>query len=462
MAFRPRFNAPSLPEAYRTINVGVAGWLRRFLAFSGPAYLISVGYMDPGNWATDLEGGSRFGYQLLWVVLLSSLMAMLLQTLCARLGIATCRDLAQSCRETYKKPANIALWLGCEVAIVACDLAEVIGSAVALNLLFGFPLVLGVLVTGLDVLLLLGLLRFGFRKIEALVLTLVLTISASFAYEVLLARPDWHGVAGGLVHPYLPRQAVLVAVGILGATVMPHNLYLHSSLVQTRAFEETDEGRREAIRSSTWDTIIALGGAFFVNAAILVVSASVFHGSRVVADFAEAPNLLRPVLGGAAATIFSVALLASGQSSTITATLAGQIVMEGFLQIRIAPWLRRMVTRGLAIIPAVLMVSSKGGGTGGWIVISQVVLAMQLPFAMIPLVMFTSDRKKMGTFVNPVWLKVAGYVCGAIIIALNIYLLKDQISLMWLIIGAAVIGAFSVWVMLGYREQSQEISEENA
>jgi len=358
MAIRPKFNAPSLPEAYRSVNVGATGWLRKFLAFSGPAYLVSVGYMDPGNWATDLEGGSRFGYQLLWVILLSNLIAMLLQTLSARLGVVTCRDLAQACRDTYKKPANIALWLACEIAIVACDLAEVIGSAVALHLLFGLPLVLGVLLTGLDVFLLLGLLRFGFRKVEALVLTLVVTIAACFLYEIVLAKPDWHAVGHGLTHPILQPTAVLVTVGIIGATVMPHNLYLHSSLVQTRAFKEDDEGRREAVRSSTLDTIIALSCAFFVNAAILILSAAVFHGvGKIVTDFGQAPALLTPVLGGAAATLFSVALLASGQSSTITATLAGQIVMEGFLQIRVAPWLRRLITRGLAMIPAIVLVA---------------------------------------------------------------------------------------------------------
>lgn len=457
MAIRPNSNAPSLPEAYRTVNVGATGWLKRFLAFSGPAYLVSVGYMDPGNWATDLEGGSRFGYQLLWVILLSNLIAMLLQTLCARLGIVTGRDLAQACRDYYKKPANIALWIACEIAIVACDLAEVIGSAVALQLLFGIPLILGVLLTGLDVLLLLGLLRFGFRKIEALVVTLVVTIASCFAYEIFMARPDWSGVGHGLITPHLPREAVLVAVGIIGATVMPHNLYLHSSLVQTRAFEQTAEGKKEAVRSSTIDTIIALGCAFFVNAAILVLSAAVFHGaSTVVSDFADAPALLKPVLGGAAATLFSVALLASGQSSTITATLAGQIVMEGFLRIRIAPWLRRIITRGLALIPAVAMVAGGGGNTVGLIVLSQVVLAMQLPFALIPLVMFTSDRKKMGQFVNPLWMKVAGYLSGAIIIALNVFLLRDKVGMTWLIVGVLAVLAFALWVMFGYKTPASQ------
>jgi len=458
-------STPSLPEAYRSVNVGAAGWLKKFLAFSGPAYLVSVGYMDPGNWATDLEGGSRFGYALLWVVLLSNLMAMLLQTLCARLGIVTGKDLAQACRDYYKKPATIALWIGCEIAIVACDLAEVIGSAVALKLLFGLPLMLGVLLTGLDVILLLGLLKFGFRKIEALVLTLVVTIASCFAYEILMARPDWKSVGFGLVHPVLPPEAVLVAVGIIGATVMPHNLYLHSSLVQTRAFNQDDKGKREAVRSSTLDTIIALGCAFFVNAAILVLAAAVFHSAgRVVSDFADAPGLLQPVLGGLAATLFSVALLASGQSSTITATLAGQIVMEGFLRIRIKPWLRRIITRGLALIPAIAMVAGGGGNTVGLIVISQVVLAMQLPFALIPLVMFTSDKKKMGAFANTLWMKVAGYACGVVIISLNIYLLKNTVGVAWLLIGLAAIGAFALWVSVFYKgrpERDQSVLTTN-
>jgi manganese transport protein len=459
MALRPTgIHMPSLPEAYRTVNVGGArGWLRRFLAFSGPAYLVSVGYMDPGNWATDLKGGSLFGYKLLWVVLASSLMAIVLQTLCARLGIVTGKDLAQACRDYYKKPAAIALWLLCEIAIVACDLAEVIGSAVALNLLFGIDLIAGVLLTGFDVLLLLGLLKFGFRKIEALVITLVATIAGCFLFEMFLAKPSWTGIAGGLFTPGFPAgdarvEAVLIAVGIIGATVMPHNLYLHSSVVQTRAFEKTEAGKKEAVRSSTIDTMIALGCAFFVNAAILVLAAAVFHQvGRVVDDFAVAPELLRPALGGAAATVFSVALLASGQSSTITATLAGQIVMEGFLRIRITPWLRRLITRGIAIIPAVAMVAVSGGKTVDMLVWSQVILALQLPFALIPLVMFTSDRKKMGTFTNPTWLAVVGYTIGALIISLNIYMLVSQYGIQWVILGISIVAAFAAWVIFGYK-----------
>jgi manganese transport protein len=454
---------PSLPEAYRTVNVGLKGWARRLLAFSGPAYLVSVGYMDPGNWATDLEGGSRYGYTLLWVILLSSVMAIILQTLCARLGVVTGRDLAQACRDYYKKPAAIALWLLCEFAIVACDLAEVIGSAVALNLLFGLPLVLGILLTGFDVLLLLGLLRFGFRKIEAIVISLVLTIAACFAYEIFLSRPEWSGVVHGLLVPRLPnRDALLVSVGIIGATVMPHNLYLHSSLVQTRAFDSGEAGKREAVRSSTLDTLIALTCAFFVNAAILVLSAAVFYKAGVVVkELQVAPDLLRPALGGAAATLFGVALLASGQSSTITATLAGQIVMEGFLRIRIAPWLRRMLTRGLAIVPAIgLVVWNQGRGTVEMLVVSQVVLAMQLPFALVPLVMFTSDRRKMGRFASPWWLQVLGYGSGFVIVALNVFLLKDRLGWGWLVAGAGLIAAFAAWVSFGYRAPETEFLQQ--
>ncbi|MEA2552653.1 MAG: manganese transport protein, partial [Fimbriimonadaceae bacterium] len=382
-----------------------------------------------------------------------NLMAILLQTMCARLGIVTGRDLAQACRDYYKKPAAIALWIACEIAIVACDLAEVIGSAIALNLLFGINPVVGVLITGLDVLLLLGLLRFGFRKIEAIIVTLVATIAACFAYEIFMAKPNWSAVGSGLVHPVLPdNAAVLIAVGIIGATVMPHNLYLHSSLVQTRAFEKTPAGKREAVRSSTIDTVIALGFAFFVNAAILILSAAVFHGAgKVVEDFAVAPQLLRPALGGAAATMFAIALLASGQSSTITATLAGQIVMEGFLRIRIAPWLRRMITRGIALIPAVAIVAVGSSNTVDMLVLSQVVLALQLPFALVPLVMFTSDRRKMGAFANPPWMIAMGCLVGAVIIGLNVYMLLIQFGPLWVSFGALVILAFGLWVAYGYK-----------
>jgi manganese transport protein len=457
---------PSLPEAYRSVRIPHgAGWVRRFLAFAGPAYLVSVGYMDPGNWATDLKGGSLYGYSLLWVILASNLMAMVLQTLCARLGLVTGRDLAQACRDYYKKPAAIALWLLCEVAIVACDLAEVIGSAIALELLFGIPLLAGVLITGLDVLVLLGLMRFGFRKIEAIVLTLVGTVAGCFALEMLLARPDWGGVARGLVTPsMLSGEALVVALGILGATVMPHNLYLHSSVVQTRATDRTREGVREAIRFNTIDTILALGFAFFVNAAILVLAAAVFHvRGHVVEDFADAPALLRPLLGGGAATAFAIALLASGQSSTITGTLAGQIVMEGFLNIRVAPWLRRLITRGLAIIPPVGMILSRGeNGTMDRLVLSQVVLSMQLSFAIFPLMAFTSDRRKMGEFANPLWLKVVGYAVCLLIAALNVKLLMDQLGVLWLAAGCAVALVFTAWVGVGWKRPAPAEMEQPA
>lgn len=443
----------SLPDVYRSVPVK-GTWLKRMLAFAGPGYLVSVGYMDPGNWATDMEGGSRFGYKLLWVILLSNLMAMLLQTLCARLGIGSGRDLAQACRDYYKRPASIALWILCEIAIIACDLAEVIGSAIALKLLFNIPLIWGVLITGFDVLLLLGLMKFGFRKIEAIIVTLVATVFGCFALNVFWAKPDWAGVATGLVTPSLPgKDALIIAVGILGATVMPHNLYLHSSIVQTREFEQDENGRKRAAKMATIDVIVALGFAFFVNAAILVVSAAVFHGgSEVVKDLGRAHELLKPALGGAAATLFAVALLCSGQSSTITGTLAGQIVMEGFLNIRIAPWLRRMVTRSLAIIPAILLISASGGDDNIQILtLSQVVLSMQLPFAIFPLVMFTADKRRMGALVNPKWMTVAGYLICLIVTGLNIQLLVEELGMHWVIVGAVVMSLFAAWVMFFYK-----------
>jgi manganese transport protein len=455
---------PSLPESYRTIKISNTGsWLKRFLGFAGPGYLVSVGYMDPGNWATDLAGGSIFGYQLLWVILVSNLMAMVLQTLCARLGIVAGKDLAQACRDFYKKPASIALWILCEIAIVACDVAEVIGSAVALNLLFGMPLVWGVLLTGFDVMLLLALLKFGFRKIEAIILTLVATIFACFALNIFWAKPSLSGIAHGLVTPSIPNQeALLIAVGILGATVMPHNLYLHSSIVQTRDFGADRDSVKQATRMATIDTIVALGAAFFVNAAILILAAAVFHGKSPVDDLGQAHEMLKPALGGAAATLFAVALLCAGQSSTITATLAGQIVMEGFLNIKVKPWVRRMVTRGLALIPAVMLVSATGSSkTVELLIYSQVVLSMQLPFAIFPLVMFTSDKKRMGEFANPTWLKITAYVVCVIIGALNIKLLWDILKdtlgattgpIFLVSLGLAML-AFGLWVHFGYREK---------
>lgn len=450
--------SPSLPEAFRSVSVPSAArpW-RRLLAFAGPGYLVSVGYMDPGNWGTDIAGGAKYGYALLWVILASNLMAILLQTLCARLGLVTGKDLAQACRDYYKKPAAIALWLLCEVAIIACDLAEVIGSAVALELLFKIPLVIGVLITGLDVLLLLGLMRFGFRKVEALIITLVATIALCFALQLLQASPDWVGVGRGLVTPQLPdSQALFIALGILGATVMPHNLYLHSSVVQTRAFEKTREGLRHAIKGATLDTVLALGMAFFVNASILIVAAAAFHtaGRYEVTDLKEAQELLRPLLGGAAATAFAVALLASGQSSTITGTLAGQIVMEGFLNLKIAPWKRRLITRLLAIIPAMILITANGGkNTVDLLTLSQVVLSMQLSFAIFPLLAFTSDRKRMGEFVNPLWLKITGLAVCLIIAGLNIKFLWDSQGWLPVSLGAAIMAAFAAWVTWGYKER---------
>ncbi|TPG54330.1 Nramp family divalent metal transporter [Sphingomonas glacialis] len=448
--------APSLPEAHRTLKVWAtgdarrAGW-RQWLGFAGPGFLVSVGYMDPGNWGTDLAGGSQFGYALLWVILASNLMAIFLQILCARLGIVTGRDLAQSCREYYPRPVAVALWLLCEIAIIACDLAEVVGSAVALNLLLGLPLVWGVLVTGLDVLLLLLLINLGFRKIEAVVMVLIATIAACFAYTIVLAKPDWSAVALGAVTPAIPNTAaLLVALGILGATVMPHNLYLHSSIVQTRAFGRSERDVKAALWFNTVDTVLALGAAFFVNAAILVLAAAVFWRSGIVVDdLRQAFELLRPALGGVAATAFALALLASGQSSTITGTLAGQIVMEGFLRIRIAPWIRRLVTRGIAIVPALVVISATGGkDTVALLVVSQVVLSMQLPFAIFPLMMVTSSRARMGDYANPLWVKVVGYAICSVIAALNVYLLWETIGPVWVGVMAAVVVVFAgyVWV----------------
>ena len=446
----------SLPEAHRTLKVwqtGDAGraWYRKLLGFSGPGFMVAVGYMDPGNWGTDLAGGSTFGYALLWVILASNLMAILLQVLCARMGIATGRDLAQSCRDYYSKPTAIALWLLCEVAIIACDLAEVVGSAVALNLLLGIPLVWGVLITGFDVLLLLLLINFGFRKLEAVVITLVSTIGICFAYNIFLAKPDWGAAAAGTFIPTMPNtDALLISLGILGATVMPHNLYLHSSIVQTRAHGRGRDDVKAAIRYNTIDTVVALGLAFFVNAAILVLAAAVFFKSGVeVKELQQAHELLKPALGGAAATCFAVALLCSGQSSTITGTLAGQIVMEGFLRIRIRPWLRRLITRCLAIIPALIVISATGGkDTVQLLVISQVVLSMQLPFAVFPLMMVTSSAKRMGEFANPLWVKVVGFSVCTFIAGLNVYLLWDTIGPVWVGLAAALMGGFALWVRL--------------
>ena len=421
----------TLADGHRSVEVpdGASFW-RRLFAFAGPGYLIAVGYMDPGNWATDIAGGSAYGYALLSVVLLSNLMAMVLQALSARLGIASGLDLAQACRDYYPRPVSIALWLLCEIAIVACDLAEVLGTAIALKLLFGMPLVWGVCVTALDVFLILALQRYGFRKLEAFVVALLLVIAGSFIFELVLAKPDWGAAAAGLVPDtrILHDPAMLyIAIGILGATVMPHNLYLHSSIVQTRAYRQDDAGRGQAIRLATIDSTVALGLAFFINAAILMLAAATFHvaGHTGVAEIDEAYRLLTPLLGGAAASIvFAVALLASGQNSTVTGTLAGQIVMEGFLHLRMPVWLRRMVTRGLAIVPAVAVVASTGdAGATKLLVLSQVVLSLQLPFAVVPLVQFVASPRIMGRFAIGPGLRVLAWGIAAGIVVLNAVLI---------------------------------------
>jgi manganese transport protein len=426
-AWRRALTLPSLPEAHRSIPIAAnLSWLRKVLVFAGPGYLIAVGYMDPGNWATDIGGGSKFGYALLSVVLISSLIAMFLQALSAKLGIATGRDLAQACRDHYSRRMSIFLWAICELAIAACDLAEVLGSAVALKLLFGIPLLLGVILTAFDVLLVLALQGRGFRLVEALVVTLIGTIAICFAYEIFFARPLWIEAA----HGFVPRMELLrnkemlyIAIGIIGATVMPHNLYLHSSIVQTRAFGLDEKGRREAIKYSVIDSTVALGFALFVNAAILTLGAAAFHthGLNEVADISQAYKLLSPVLGVSfASTLFALALLASGQNSTLTGTLAGQIVMEGFLEIRLKPWIRRLITRSIAILPAILVIGIAGEGKlTSLLILSQVVLSFQLPFAVIPLVQFTTERGKMGPFVNSRFITIAAWVVTAAILFFN-------------------------------------------
>jgi manganese transport protein len=422
---------PSLPEVHSSLPVPASGtFLRKLFAFAGPGFLVAVGYMDPGNWATDLAAGSRYNYALLSVVLLSNLMAVLLQSLALRLGIVTGSDLAQACRRHFSRPVSLSLWVFAEIAIAACDLAEVIGSAIALNLLFHIPVLWGVCLTALDVLVILFLQQRGFRYIEALVIALIGTISVCFGLEILFSRPEWAGILHGLV----PKAQIVgdpgmlyIAIGILGATVMPHNLYLHSAIVQTRRFARTREGIREAIRYCSLDSTIALTIAFFVNAAILVVSAATFyrHGYNSVAEIQQAHELLTPLLGvTGASTVFAFALLASGQNSTLTGTLAGQVVMEGFLNLRLKPWLRRLITRLIAIVPAILVTAISGAsGTARLLLLSQVVLSMQLSFAVIPLVMFTGDRRKMGEFVNARWLQVLAWIVAVLIVGLNVWLL---------------------------------------
>src|ERR1043166_6873002 len=423
----------SLAEVHRRIVVPTtASFWRKLFAFSGPGFLVAVGYMDPGNWATDLAGGAKFGYALLSIVMISNLMAILLQHLCIKLGVATGRDLAQACRDHYSNATVWFLWILCEIAIAACDLAEVVGSAIALQLLFGIPLVWGCITPALDVLAVLYLQTKGFRYIEALVITLIVTIGSCFAAELAFSKPSFVGIALGFVpgpHIVANQQMLYVSIGILGATVMPHNLYLHSSIVQTRKFEQTPEGKREAIKFATIDSTAALMFALFINAAILILSAAAFHwsGHQDVAQIQDAYKLLSPLLGvGVASILFAVALLASGQNSTLTGTLAGQIVMEGFLNIRITPWLRRLITRLIAIVPAIVVIGVFGEGkTTALLIASQVCLSMQLGFAVWPLMRFTGEKAKMGEFANPVWIKILGWMTAGLIILLNVKLLLD-------------------------------------
>jgi manganese transport protein len=421
----------SLPEVYASIDVPKNGsFWKKLWVFTGPGLMVAVGYMDPGNWATDIAGGAKFGYILISVILISNLFAMLLQHLALKLGIASGQDLAQACRNSYSKPVSFALWVLCEIAIAACDLAEVIGSAIALNLLFGLPLTVGVIITILDVFVLLYFQGKGFRALEAIVASLIFMIFCCFTYEIIVAQPSVYQIFGNL----LPKPEIIsnpamlyVAIGILGATVMPHNLYLHSSIVQTRNFEKNDIGKRSAIFFATIDSTLSLGVAFFINAAILILAAASFHnsGNQNVADINDAYHLLDPVLGVKFAGIFfAVALLAAGQNSTLTGTLAGQIVMEGFLNIQLKPWIRRLVTRLVAIIPALVVTILYGEkGTGELLILSQVILSFQLSFAVVPLVMFTSDKLKMGEFVNSKILKISSWIVAVIIIGLNVYLL---------------------------------------
>ncbi len=427
---------PSLPEVYSSVGLSRSPFYwKRLLGFLGPGFLISVGYMDPGNWATDIAGGSQFGYTLLFVIMASNLMAILLQSLSLKLGVATERDLAQLCRESTGRWGSFTLWIMAEIAIAACDLAEVIGSAIALNLLFHIPLMWGVLITGLDVLLILLLGRWGFRTVEAVVIVLILTILGMFCVQMILSRPEYGLALGSLFVPspkILSNPTMLyIAIGMLGATVMPHNLYLHSSIVQSRRYARTPEGKREAVKMANIDSAGALTIALFVNAAILIVAAAVFHrsGHFEVAAIEDAYKLLSPLVGAVgASTLFAVALLASGQNSSITGTLAGQVVMEGFIQMKVAPWLRRLITRTLAIVPTILVVAINGErGTEKLLILSQVILSLQLSFAVVPLVIFTNSRKRMGEFVNAPWLKVTAWTVAVVIAGLNGWLLVQTV-----------------------------------
>ena len=443
----------SLPEVHESVATSDTRFWKRLLAFAGPAYLVSVGYMDPGNWATDLEGGARFGYRLLWVLVLSNLMALLLQTLSSRLGIVTRRDLAQACRDEYPRAIGYVLWIFCELAIIACDLAEVLGAAIGLNLLFHLPLLIGVFLTAADTLLVLWFTRLGIRMIEAFVLVLIATIAGCFAFEIFLAKPDIAEVVTGLL-PRLDSSSIYIAVAIFGATVMPHNLYLHSALVQTRRIGETVEEKRAACRFNLFDSTLALNGALFVNAAILIMAAAVFFKHNiVVTEIQQAHQLLSPLLGTTLASVlFGAALLCSGQSSTFTGTMAGQIVMEGFLRFRMQPWLRRAITRCLAILPAAFTIYLAGeAATYKLIIFSQVVLSLQLPFAVIPLVQFTSERRRMGEFASGGWLRIGAWFCAAFILGLNIWMLIGQLR-EWaaspLALTAAIAGGAAYFALL--------------
>jgi manganese transport protein len=433
-AWRRKSLAVSLPEVHRTITVPpTASFWRKLFAFAGPGFLISVGYMDPGNWATDLAGGAQFGYSLLCIIMISNLMAILLQHLSIKLGIATGRDLAQACRDHYSTPTVWILWILCEIAIAACDLAEVVGSAIGLQLLFGIPLVWGCAITAADVIAVLFLQSKGFRYIEALVITLIATIGGCFAIELFLV----HFELGAMVLGFIPHAEILrnqgmlyISIGIIGATVMPHNLYLHSSIVQTRKYQQTDAGKAEAIKFASIDSAVALMCALGINAAILILAAAAFHGTghQDVAEIKDAYKLLTPLVGATIASpLFAIALLASGQNSTLTGTLAGQIVMEGFLNLRLRPWLRRLITRGIAIVPAIFVIGFFGENQATRLLIaSQVVLSMQLGFAVWPLLSFTDEKAKMGRFVNPFWVRLLGWTTAALIILLNLKFLLDM------------------------------------
>lgn len=477
---------PSLEDIHSSVPIPQRWW-RRFLAFSGPAFMVSVGYMDPGNWGTDLEAGSKYGHRLLWVLLMSNLMALLLQGLATRLGVVAGRDLAQACRESYPRRTVFGLWVLTEIAIAATDLAEVIGTIIALKLLFGIPYLIGLAIAAADTLLLLALQRRGVRLLELLTLALVAVIAGSFVVEIVLARPDWAGVLRGFVpglDPHETRESLYVAISMLGATVMPHNLYLHSALVQTRAFPQTVEGKRLACKYNLIDSALALNGAFFINAAILVLAVATFHAHGPTVDkLPDAYHLLGEVWGTTLASgLFAVALLASGQSSTLTGTLAGQVVMEGFVQLRVRPWVRRLLTRLAAIVPALLMLAFASAGDIAegvvderllqLLVLSQAILSFQLPFAIIPLVQFTSDRRRMGEFANSTWMKALAWLCASIVVGLNIVLIGMQMgewagdvqkagwSSLWLYgtIGpfALALAGFLLWVTLYPRYRHRE------